>query len=208
MNMMAWITFPKLWSCVLNSRKSFSDLIFYENNLFQLMFMVWKNSYSCCFYSVPQLGLILCNPIDYNMPGFPVLHCLSEFVQIHVHPVMDESVMPSNHLILCCPLLLPSVFPSCPQPFPASGSFPMSWLCISWPKYWSFSFNPSNEYSATVEILIYCAVVLKLKHDVIQMPKSYKYLRSSNPKYKKLYARHLFIFGSAYISKQLFSIMK
>ena len=192
MNMMAWITFPKLWSCLLNSRKSFSDLIFYENNLFQLMFMVWKNSYSCCFCSVPQLGLILCNPIDYNMPGFPVLHCLSEFVQIHVHPVMDESVMPSNHLILCCPLLLPSIFP----------------FCISWPKYWSFSFSPSNEYSATVEILIYCAVVLKLKHDVIQMPKFYKYLRSSNPKYKKLYARHLFIFGNAYISKQLFSIMK
>ena len=54
-----------------------------------------------------------------------------------------ESVMPSNHLILCCPLLLPSVFPSL-RIF--SSEFA---LCIRWPKYWSFSFsiNPSSEYS-------------------------------------------------------------
>ena len=54
--------------------------------------------------------------------------------------------MPSNHLILCCPLLL------LPQSFPASGSFQMSQLCIRWPKYWSFSFNisPSNEYSGLI----------------------------------------------------------
>ena len=57
--------------------------------------------------------------------------------------------MPSNHLILCCPLhLLPSVpFFSCLQSFPASGSFPMSQPFT--PKYWSFSFSisPLNEYS-------------------------------------------------------------
>ena len=46
-----------------------------------------------------------------------------------------ELVMPSNHLILCRPLLLP------PSVFPTSGSFQMSGLCIRWPKYWSFSFN-------------------------------------------------------------------
>ena len=62
-----------------------------------------------------------------------------------------ESVTPSHHLILCCPLLLlPSVFPfsSCPQSFPVSGSFPMSQL-FAWGGqiYWSFSFqiSPSNE---------------------------------------------------------------
>ena len=58
-----------------------------------------------------------------------------------------ESVMPSNHLILCCPLLLlPSVFPSI-RVF-SSGSA----LCIRWPKYWSFSFSigPSNEYSGLI----------------------------------------------------------
>ena len=55
-----------------------------------------------------------------------------------------ESVMPSNHLILCRPLLLlPSIFPSI-RVFPNE-----SVLCIRWPKYWSFSFSisPSNEYS-------------------------------------------------------------
>ena len=46
-----------------------------------------------------------------------------------------ESVMPSNHLIHCHPLLL------LPQSFPASGSFPMSGLCIKWPKYWCFNFS-------------------------------------------------------------------
>ena len=58
-----------------------------------------------------------------------------------------ESVMPSNHLILCCPLLLsPSIFPSI-RVFSNE-----SVLCIRWPKYWSFSFSisPSNEYSGMV----------------------------------------------------------
>jgi len=63
--------------------------------------------------------------------------CFLKFMSI-------ESVMPSNHLILCRPLLLP------PSIFPNIGDFSNdSALCIRWPKYWSFSFNisPSNEYS-------------------------------------------------------------
>ena len=55
-----------------------------------------------------------------------------------------ESVMPSNHLFLCCPLfLLPSVFPS------IRIFYNVSVLCIRWPKYWNFSFTigTSNEYS-------------------------------------------------------------
>ena len=58
-----------------------------------------------------------------------------------------ESVMPSNHLILCHPLLLlPSIFPSI-RVFSNELA-----LCIRWPKYWSFSFNisPSNEYSGWI----------------------------------------------------------
>jgi len=58
-----------------------------------------------------------------------------------------ESVMPSNHLILCCPLLLlPSIFPSI-RVFSSELA-----LCIRWPKYWSFSFSigPSNEYSGLI----------------------------------------------------------
>ena len=62
-----------------------------------------------------------------------------------------ESVMPSNHLILCCPLLLlPSIFPSM-RVFPNE-----SVLCIGWPKYWSFSFSisPSNEYPGLISFRI------------------------------------------------------
>ena len=58
-----------------------------------------------------------------------------------------ESVMPSNHLILCCPLLLP------PSIFPNIRVFTNESVhCITWPKYWSFSFNisPSNEYSGLI----------------------------------------------------------
>ena len=67
-----------------------------------------------------------------------------------------ESVMPSNHLILCCPLL----FPCCPLLFPSSV-FPSirvfsneSPHLIRWPKYWSFSFNisPSNEHSGLISL--------------------------------------------------------
>ena len=58
-----------------------------------------------------------------------------------------ESMMPSNHLILCCALLLlPSIFPSI-RVFSNESA-----LCIRWPKYWSFSFNisPSNEHSGLI----------------------------------------------------------
>ena len=72
-----------------------------------------------------------------SRPGLPVRHQLPEFTQTH------ESVIPSNHLILCCPLLfLPSIFPSI-RVFSNESA-----LHIRWPKYWSFSFNisPSNEH--------------------------------------------------------------
>ena len=57
-----------------------------------------------------------------------------------------ESVMPSNHLIRCRPLLLPSIFPSI-RVFSSESA-----LCIRWPKQWSFSFSisPSNEYSGLI----------------------------------------------------------
>ena len=58
-----------------------------------------------------------------------------------------QLVMPSNHLVLCCPLLLlPSIFPS------IRVFLNESVLCIRWPKYWSFSLSisPSNEYSGLI----------------------------------------------------------
>ena len=65
--------------------------------------------------------------------------------------VSIESVMPSNHLILCHPiLLLLSIFPSI-RVFSSEST-----LCIRWPKYWSFSFSisPSNEYSGLISFRI------------------------------------------------------
>ena len=61
-----------------------------------------------------------------------------------------ESVMPSNHLILCCPLLLPSIFPSI-RVFSNGSS-----LHIRWPECWSFIFStsPSNEYSRLISFKI------------------------------------------------------
>ena len=61
----------------------------------------------------------------------------------------SESMMPSNHLILSHPLLLlPSIFPNI-RVFSSE-----SVLCIKWPKYWSFSFNPSNKYSGLISFRI------------------------------------------------------
>ena len=91
------------------------------------------------FSSVAQSCLTLCYPMGYSMPGFPV-HPNS---QSKLKLMSIESVMPSNHLILCHPLLLlPSIFPSI-RAFSNESA-----LRIRWPKYWSFSFNisPSNEH--------------------------------------------------------------
>ena len=82
--------------------------------------------------------------MDCNMAGFPVLHHFLEFTQTHI-----DSVMSSNHRILCQPLLLlPSIFLN------ISVFFSESVLCIRWPKYWSFSISPSNEYSGLISFRI------------------------------------------------------
>ena len=84
-------------------------------------------------------------PWTASMPGFRVLHYLPEFAQTHV----IKSVIPFNHLILCHPLLLlTSVFPSI-RVF--SGGLA---LHIRYPKYWSFSISPSNEYSGLITFTI------------------------------------------------------
>ena len=90
------------------------------------------------FSSVAQSCPTLCDPMDCSMPGLPVHHQLLMSV---------ESVMPSNHVILCHPLLLlPSIFPNI-RVFSNESA-----LCIRWPKYLSFnlSISPSNEYSGLI----------------------------------------------------------
>jgi len=101
------------------------------------------------FLAVVQLlsCVWFCYLMNCSVPGFPVLHHLPEFAQTHV----IESVMPSNHLILCHPfLLLPSIFPSI-RVFSNELA-----LHIRWPKYWSFSFgiSLSSECSGLISFRI------------------------------------------------------
>ena len=95
--------------------------------------------FSCIqFDSVTQPCPTLCDPMDCRTPGLPVYHQPQSLLKLK----SIESVIPSNHLILFHPLLLlPSIFPS------IRVFFNESVLRIRWPKYWSFSFSPSNEYS-------------------------------------------------------------
>ena len=93
-----------------------------------------------------QSCLTLCHPIDCNTPGFRVLHYLPEIAKL-----MSELMTSSNHLVLCCPLLLlPSTFPSI-RVFSSELA-----LHIRWPKYWSFSISisPCNEYSRLISFRI------------------------------------------------------
>ena len=101
----------------------------------------------CCCCSVAQSCLTFCSPMDCSTPGFPVIHCLPELAQTHIH----WRVMPSNHHILCHPLLLlPSIFP-CIKVFSNESA-----LHIWWPKYWSFSFSisPASEYSGLISFRV------------------------------------------------------
>ena len=99
----------------------------------------------CC--SVIQFCLTLCNPMDCSRPGslsFTISQSLLKLMSI-------ESVTPSNHFILCRPLLLlPSTFSS------INIFFNKSALCIKWLKRSSFNFgiSPSNEYSGLISFRI------------------------------------------------------
>ena len=96
---------------------------------------------------VAQLCQTLGHPMDCSTPGFPVLHHLLDFAQIHVHWVGD-AIQPCHPLSSL--LLLPSIFPSI-RVFSNESA-----LCIRWPKYWNFSFSigASNEHSGLISFKI------------------------------------------------------
>ena len=91
-----------------------------------------------------------------EIPKFPTDPACENVSLVQFNSVLPklmsvESVMPSNHFILCCPLHLP------PSIFPSIRAFSNeSVLCIRWPKYWSCSFStsPSNEYSGLISFRI------------------------------------------------------
>ena len=109
-----------------------------------------------CFCSVTQLCSTLCDP-------WTAAHQASLFFTISrsLRKLMSiESVMPSNHLIVCHPLLLLlSIFPRI-RFFSSESAF-----LIRWSKYWSFSFSisPSNEYSGLVSFRIDCFDLLAVQ---------------------------------------------
>ena len=106
----------------------------------------WVLSKLLCCSSVIESCLTLCNPMSWLQHAR--LLCPSFITSLSLFKLMSiESVMPSNRLIFCRPLLLlPSVFPSI-RVFSNE-----SVLCIRWPKDWSFSFSisPSNEHSGLI----------------------------------------------------------
>ena len=100
----------------------------------------------CYRCSLTQSCPTLCDPMDCSTLGVPVLHHFPSLLEL----LPIESVIPSNHFILCSLLLLPSNVPSI-RVF-SNGSA----LHIRWPKFWSFSFSisPSKEYSGLISFRI------------------------------------------------------
>ena len=111
-------------------------------HLASFILQLWEIVSLCIeFSSVAQSCPALCDPMNCSMPGLPVHHQLQSSLKL----MSIESVMPSNRLILCCPLLLlPSIFPNI-RVFTHESA-----LRIRWPKYWSFSFNISRLILLTV----------------------------------------------------------
>ena len=94
------------------------------------------------FSSVAQFCPTLCDPMDAHQVSLSITNFWSLLKRMSI-----ESIMPSNHLILCLPFLLP------PSIFSSIGVFSNeAALHIRWPKYWSFSFNisPSNEHPGLI----------------------------------------------------------
>ena len=108
--------------------------------------MVFESGHlgSCC-WSVTKSCPTLVNAMNCSKP---VLPCASLFSQSLLKLMSIRLVMPSNQLILCCHLRLPSIFSSI-RVFSSE-----SVLCIRWLKYWSFSISPSNEYSELISFRI------------------------------------------------------
>ena len=136
-------------ACYINKGRYELYTKFHFTYFFQSLFQI------NIFVIVAQLlsHVWLCNPMDCSTPGFPALHSLLEFAQIHLHQVV--LVRLSNHFIFCCTFLF------FPKSSPVSGLF--QWvrffsnelaLCIRWPKYWSFSFSPSSKYSRLISCRI------------------------------------------------------
>ena len=116
------------------------------------------NAKECSNYFISsgiQSCLTLCNPMN-SVARQATLSITNPPSLLKL--MSNESAMPSNHLILCCPLLLlPSIFSSI-RVFSNESA-----LCIRWPKYWSFNISPSNEHSGLISFRIDCLDLLAVQ---------------------------------------------
>ena len=115
--------------------------------------------------SVPFNGSVISDSLKPHWLQHIRLHCPSPTPRACLKFKPIKLVMPSNHLILCRPLLLwPSIFP-CIRVFSNE-----SVLCLRWPKYWSFSISPSNEYSGLISSRIDCIDFLAVQGTLESLP--------------------------------------
>ena len=111
-----------------------------------LLFNVVFHFFSLCVQLLSRVQLFATPGTAALQPSLSITNSRSLFKLVSI-----ELVMPSNHLILCRPLLLlPSIFPS----IRVFSNEPV--LRIRWPKCWSISISPSNEYSGLISLLLSC----------------------------------------------------
>ena len=103
-------------------------------------------------YSVAQLCPTPCNPMNRSTLGFPILQHLLELAQTHVSWVGD-AIQPPHRC---------HTFSSCLQSFPASKSFPVSWLFTSSDQNWSFSISPFSDYSGLISFISFILTISNL----------------------------------------------
>ena len=121
----------------------------------------------------------LCNLMDCSTPGFPSFTISQRLLT----PMSIESVMPSNHLILChCLLLLPSIFPS------IRVLSNKSVLHIRWPKYWSFSISPFNEYPGLISFRMGCLDLLAVQGTLKSLLQHHSSKASILSRYRSLWS--------------------
>ena len=141
----SWIVFP---NSVLEqlSQIIFSQILFYQSVIDLQCWVSFRFTAS----SVTQSCLTLCDP--WTAAHQASLSLTNSWCLLKL--LSTELVMPSNHLILCRPLLfLPSILLSI-KVFSSE-----SVLCITWPNYWSFSISPSSEYSGLISFRIDCGLL-------------------------------------------------
>ena len=132
-----------------------------EACLWNLIPILHYGLYRCRCCLVAKSCLTLWDPLNCSMPGFLVLQYVPEFAQIHAHWISD-AIQPSH-----------SLWPPSPPGLNLSqyqGLFQGASLCLRWPKYWSFSISPFNEYSGLISSSIDCMDFLAIQGTLESLP--------------------------------------